>query len=106
MTDCTIESHLVRPVTLQKGQSMRFYITESDGLKATRKVADSKVSQFIADMLRRKIRIVREVKPPSIATMGKWLDDGVAKCPDGCRTECDGKCEHGLESWLIILEIM
>ena len=40
-------------------------------------------------------------KPPSVATMAKWMNDGVAKAVDGCRVEPDGRCEHGSPSWLL-----
>ena len=39
-------------------------------------------------------------KAPSIATMERWSNDGVAKATDGCRVEPDGKCEHGHSSWI------
>lgn len=42
-------------------------------------------------------------KVPSIRTMQHWVFDGVAKTPDGCRVEPDGRCQHGFDSWLIIL---
>jgi hypothetical protein len=38
---------------------------------------------------------------PSDETMGKWSFDGVARTPDGCRTEPDGDCQHGWSSWLV-----
>ena len=43
------------------------------------------------------------LKPPSLKTMERWLDDGVAKATDGCRVEPDGICPHGKPSWLIKL---
>lgn len=42
-----------------------------------------------------------EPKRPSIATMQRWMMDGVAKATDGCEVEPDGTCEHGKPSWLI-----
>lgn len=41
-------------------------------------------------------------KPPSIKTLEKYSDDGVAKTPCGCRVEPDGTCVHGNPSWMII----
>ena len=43
------------------------------------------------------------MRRPSILTMTRWMDDGVAKATDGCRTEPDGVCEHGHKSWLLRL---
>ena len=43
----------------------------------------------------------KATKPPSIATMQRWMMDGVAKATDGCRVEPDGRCEHGKPSWLL-----
>lgn len=41
--------------------------------------------------------------PPSMATMERWVSDGVAKATDGCRVEPDGNCQHGHESWIRVL---
>jgi len=41
-------------------------------------------------------------KPPSLATMERWIENGVAKATDGCRVEPDGVCQHGHNSWLTI----
>ena len=48
-------------------------------------------------------RKVKCRKRPSIATMERWLDSGVAKATDGCRVEPDGRCPHGCPSWLLVL---
>lgn len=48
----------------------------------------------------------RTSKPPSIATMERWLANGVAKALDGCRVEPDGHCEHGKPSWLLQMGII
>ena len=40
---------------------------------------------------------------PSIEEMQEWVYDGVAEATDGCTVEPDGTCEHGKESWLIVL---
>ena len=42
-------------------------------------------------------------KQPSMATLERWAMDGIAKATDGCTVEPDGSCEHGCESWLIVL---
>ncbi len=41
-------------------------------------------------------------KRPSVATMERWMDNGIAPTPDGCEVEPDGTCEHGFRSWLVI----
>jgi len=48
----------------------------------------------------------KPVKAPSIATMERWLNDGVARAVDGCRVEPDGTCPHGSPSWLIRLGVI
>lgn len=40
---------------------------------------------------------------PSMRTLSRWSDDGVAESTDGCQVEPDGKCEHGHSSWLLRL---
>jgi hypothetical protein len=45
----------------------------------------------------------KTMKEPSIKTLQKWADDGVAKATDGCKVEPDGKCIHGAKSWLLVL---
>ena len=43
-------------------------------------------------------------KAPSIATMERWVSNGIAKATDGCGgIEPDGKCEHGHSSWIRVL---
>ena len=48
----------------------------------------------------------KRVKLPSQRTMEKWVQDGIAKTPCGCKVEPDGTCSHGKESWLIILGLI
>ena len=45
-------------------------------------------------------------KPPSIATMERWMMDGVAKATDGCPVEPDGHCPHGKPSWLLKMGVI
>lgn len=42
-------------------------------------------------------------KPPSMSTLMKWEEDGVAKALDGARVEPDGTSRNGAPSWLIAL---
>ena len=46
-------------------------------------------------------RIIRRV--PSLATLERWLSEGIAQATDGCGVEPDRHCEHGCESWLLRL---
>lgn len=45
-------------------------------------------------------------KTPSIATMERWMESGIAHATDGCRVEPDGTCEHGKPSWLLELGLI
>lgn len=45
-------------------------------------------------------------KAPSVRTMEKWMDDGIARATDGCKVEPDGRCPHGHNSWLLVLRVM
>jgi hypothetical protein len=45
-------------------------------------------------------------KPPSLSTMERWMEEGVARAVDGCRVEPDGHCPHGSPSWLIELGLI
>lgn len=42
------------------------------------------------------------IKEPTIRTMMKWCDDGIARATDGCKVEPDGVCPHGCRSWLLV----
>ena len=42
-----------------------------------------------------------KTKSPSISTMRKWMNDGIARATDGCKIEPDGICEHGHPSWIL-----
>jgi hypothetical protein len=43
------------------------------------------------------------MKQPSIKTMEKWSELGIAKATDGCSVEPDGTCPHNCKSWLLEL---
>ena len=52
-------------------------------------------------------------KVPSIRTLSKWVENGVAKATDGCKVESDGckvesdgYCEHNQPSWLVYLNLI
>lgn len=42
-----------------------------------------------------------KVRHPSICTLESWHYDGGCEAVDGCWTEPDGECQHGLPSWLL-----
>lgn len=47
---------------------------------------------------------VRIVRPPSLKTLERWMDDGICQTPVcGCRVEPDGGCTHGRPSWMMLL---
>lgn len=43
---------------------------------------------------------------PSIATMNKWMSEGIAKTPTGKSTEPDGYADDGSPSWLLALGLI
>ena len=51
-------------------------------------------------------RHVATTKAPSVATMERWSNDCVARATDGCRTEPDGRCEHGHQSWMMRMGVV
>lgn len=58
-------------------------------------------------LLTAKGRTVQKIrKPPTIAKMEQWMEEGVAKATDGCRVEPDGSCPHGHKSWLLVLGLV
>ena len=46
------------------------------------------------------VTTVKVTAEPSMATMERWTENGVAKALDGCRVEPDGYCAHNLPSWI------
>ena len=40
---------------------------------------------------------------PSLGTLMRWSEDGVARAMDGCKVEPDGTCEHGYPSWILAI---
>lgn len=43
---------------------------------------------------------------PSMSTMNKWINDGIAKTPTGKSTEPDGYGDDGSPSWLLALRLI
>jgi len=54
----------------------------------------------------KRVEVQSREKRPSIQTLSRWSDDGVAEATDGCRVEPDGTCEHGSKSWLLVLGLI
>ena len=42
--------------------------------------------------------------PPDEDTLADWLADDVCRAPDECLVAPRSWCEHGLASWLLVLE--
>ena len=45
-------------------------------------------------------------KPPCESKLMAWANDGGCEAVDGCWTEPDGTCEHGLPSWMLALNMI
>ena len=45
-------------------------------------------------------------KKPSIDQLEEWIDEGGCEATDGCWVDQDGQCEHGCDSWLIVLGLI
>lgn len=46
------------------------------------------------------------MKAPSIKTLERWDNEGIAEATDGCQVEPDGVCEHGKKSWLLVMGLI
>lgn len=71
------------------------------------------VFTFSSPSLKREVKLghsalVRKfgLKAPSVATMERWSNDGVAKTVFGARTEPDGYGPHGEPSWMLVLGVI
>lgn len=47
-----------------------------------------------------------DMTQPAYDMLEMWMMEGICETPDGCIVEPDGVCEHGLESWLLLLGIL
>ncbi len=63
--------------------------------------SDKAGASFVQNMRAVATGRPHKARRPSLATMERWMDRGVAKATDGCSVEPDGTCEHGCESWLL-----
>lgn len=43
---------------------------------------------------------------PDVETLEQWLEEGGCEATDGCWTEPDGVCEHGHQSWLLVMGLI
>jgi len=43
---------------------------------------------------------------PDIQTLEEWDLMGMSETPCGCIVEIDGRCEHGEDSWFVILGLV
>lgn len=75
--------------------------------RSVRTIKDGVDTNEAIERLRNKGYTVDKIgKPPTIKTMERWSNDGVAKATDGCRCEPDGSCQHGKQSWLLVLGLI
>ena len=43
---------------------------------------------------------------PDEETLMEWMNDGGCEATDGCWVEPDGICEHGKQSWLLVMGLI
>ena len=43
---------------------------------------------------------------PTLEQLSEWMDEGGCETPDGCWVEADGTCEHGQDSWMLIMGLI
>jgi len=46
------------------------------------------------------------METPSTGQLFEWMADGGCEATDGCWVEPDGECEHGCQSWLLVLGLI
>jgi hypothetical protein len=75
-------------------------LSHEDGIKAVLSTVET-----LKAIEHREAPQAKEAKPkrPSLATLERWANEGRCKTPDGCWVEPDGSCQHGQDSWLIVL---
>ena len=70
------------------------------------KVAGVSIPPVVPRVAPRVVPKVVRSKAPSVKTMERWMNDGVARAVDGCKVEPDGSCPHGSRSWLLELGLI
>lgn len=68
--------------------------------------ADLNPVGLIRKLEERGYKVSRCRKPPTLKTLEKWSDDGIASATDGCRVEPDGTCQHGHQSWMLVMGVI
>ncbi len=53
-----------------------------------------------------RVRVTSAFRAPTVATMERWSNDGVARSVLGKLVEPDGHDEHGSPSWLLALGLI
>ena len=43
---------------------------------------------------------------PDVDELMSWEERGMCETPDGCMVEPDGTCEHGLDSWMLLMGLI
>ena len=43
---------------------------------------------------------------PDMESLTEMVADGVVDATDGCQVEPDGQCEHGHNSWLLVMGLI
>jgi len=43
---------------------------------------------------------------PTVEELEEWMAEGGCEATDGCWVEPDGTCEHGCQSWLLVLGVI
>jgi hypothetical protein len=46
------------------------------------------------------------MEAPEIEDLMEWMDEGGCPATDGCWVEHDGTCEHGCQSWFLVLGLV
>jgi hypothetical protein len=74
---------------------------------SVRTVKDGADIHAVIRSLEDKGATVLQIKaPPTVQTMYKWSDAGIARATDGCKCEPDGACVHGHKSWMLVLGVI
>ena len=71
-----------------------------------RKSANRPTSRSIGDNARLPTRCRVTPPVPDLEQIEEWMDEGGCEATDGCWVEPDGTCEHGCESWAIVLGLI
>ena len=100
--DITFRKVATKEITLQipKGSAVLYWFTEGDN-DCVRIQFDGKEKTMSICSAAKKL--TGFTAAPSVNTMSKWIDDGIARSVTGKRVEPDGHGEDGSPSWLLVL---